>query len=153
MTVTVYCDGSGGSTPTFGGVGYVASADDEHWFEGSLPLAAATNQQAEILAAAYALDQIDPAPEVLVVSDSEYVVKGAGERLEGWIARGWLTRSNRPVKNQPHWRRLIAARSRHGSVRFEWVRGHAGTWQNERADELAGEARRQAILEASGIPA
>jgi ribonuclease HI len=153
VTVTVYCDGSGGAKPHAGGVGYVATADGRTWLEGSMPLPAATNQQAEILAAAYALDQIDPAPEVLVVSDSEYVVKGASERLEDWIARGWLTRSNKPVKNQPHWRRLIAARERHGRVEFRWVRGHAGTWQNERADELAGDARQQAILDASWIPA
>lgn len=153
MTVTVYCDGSGGATAAAGGVAYLVSVDGRNWIEGWLPLPAATNQQAEILAAAYALDQIDPAREVVVVSDSEYVVKGAGERLEGWIARGWRTASNKPVKNQPHWRRLIDARARHGHVEFRWVRGHAGTWQNERADELAGQARQQAILEASGIHA
>jgi ribonuclease HI len=140
MTVRVYVDGSGLATGGPGGIGYVIPALR---VEGSLELSSATNQQAEILAAAYALHQLDPCPSVHVVSDSQYLVRG-WERLPAWIARGWRIMSGPPVANQAHWRRLQAAAARHGRVEFEWCKGHAGTAANERADELAGAARARA---------
>ncbi len=142
--VLIYCDGSGQSSGGAGGCGYVAIIGD-FVFEGSIGLASATNQQAEILAAAYALDQIDPAEEVHVWSDSEYVVKGWNEWLANWRGRGWRTMSGKVVKNQPHWRRLIVAAERHKVVKFQWLPGHEGHEWNERADDLAGAARRDII--------
>lgn len=142
MNATVYTDGSG-TTGGPAGIAYVAKLDGvQH--EKSLPLRDATNQQAEILAAAYALDQIPVCERVIVWSDSEYLVKGISEWMAGWIRRGWRTGSGSSVKNQAHWRRLLTAQARHGDVKFNWVRGHAGHVDNERADELAGAARRLA---------
>lgn len=140
----VYVDGSGSATGGPGGVGYVATVDGAD-YEGSLSLPSATNQQAEILAAAWALDQLQPCTAVAVFSDSEYVVKGMTVWLDGWIRRGWRTKGGSPVKNRPHWERLIRARGRHDAVTFTWVRGHNGTAGNERADVLADEARRRQI--------
>lgn len=155
MTVRVYTDGSG----TTGGpagiayaayeLGYYDNAIGAFLREGSLSLRDATNQQAEILAAAYALHELTPGPDIVVVSDSEYVVKGVTEWLPGWISRGWRTASNKPVKNKAHWLRLLEAIARHDSVKFEWVRGHNGEPGNERADELAGLARAEALQAAA----
>lgn len=148
MSFRVYCDGSG-TTGGHAGIAFVAYADSGDWFgEGSLPLRNATNQQAEILAATFALHSLHPLPKVVVVSDSEYVVKGMTVWLDDWLARGWRTAAGKPVKNQAHWQRLIDAASRHGHVDFEWTRGHVGTYGNERADELAGLARQQALAAA-----
>lgn len=144
MKAVVYCDGSGGATAGPGGVGFVATVDGVT-YEGSLPLDRATNQMAELLAAAYVLDQIEPCELVQVVSDSEYVVKGISEWLPAWERRGWRTASGRPVKNVSHWRRLLVAAARHERVEFQWTRGHAGNEGNERADQLAGEARERAL--------
>lgn len=141
MRATLYTDGSGLATAGPGGIAYVGHV---HGVEvrGSLPLRRATNQMAEILAAAYALDQIPPTEFVRVVSDSQYVVRGMNEWLPKWVANGWKTGKNRPVMNQDHWRRLLKAVASHGRVEFVWTRGHAGTWANEEADRLAAIARK-----------
>lgn len=144
MNAVVWTDGSGTFKGGSGGVGYVAKIDGVE-YEGSLPLDRATNQQAEILAAAYALHEIDVCEHVKVISDSEYVVKGISGWIVGWISRGWKTKENKPVANRAHWERLLAAVARHGKVEFEWCRGHSGIPENERADELAGEARERAL--------
>jgi ribonuclease HI len=57
--------------------------------------------------------------------------------LAGWKRRGWKTAGGDPVKNQDLWRALEAECTRHAGVRWHWVRGHAGTDYNERADRLA----------------
>ena len=56
--------------------------------------------------------------------------------IHGWKQNGWRTASKKPVKNTDLWQRLDAAQTRH-RVTWEWVKGHAGHAQNERADELA----------------
>jgi ribonuclease HI len=144
MRWTVWTDGSG-TTGGPAGIGYHAICNElSGTVEGSLPLTNATNQKAEILAAAFALHELPEGSQVAVVSDSKYLVKNWNEYLPGWRARGWRTRSGGTPKNVAHWQRLERAVARHESVTFEWTRGHAGTEGNERADVLAGEARRQA---------
>lgn len=137
----VYTDGSG-TTKGPGGIAYVA-LDGEGRFlqEESLPLRETTNQKAEILAAAYALHRLPEGSDVRIVSDSEYVVKGFHEWLPAWLQNGWRKLSGGSVKNQPHWQRLHDAASRHERVLFEWCEGHTGIEWNERADQLAGQAR------------
>jgi ribonuclease HI len=141
VKLTVYTDGSG-TTGGPAGIAYVAiTPEGEILAEESLSLANATNQQAEILAAAYALHRLEPGPDILIVSDSEYLVKGWNEYLPVWRNRGWRKASGGTPKNLSHWQRLVAARAPHVAVLFEWTRGHVGTPGNERADELAGLAR------------
>ena len=73
---------------------------------------------------------------VTIYTDSVYVMKGITEWIENWKARGWKTAAKKPVKNDTLWQRLDAAQARH-DVTWEWVKGHAGHPENERADELA----------------
>lgn len=146
-TIIVYCDGSG-TTGGPAGIAFVAEVDEVDRIERSLPLRDATNQQAEILAAAFALHEVPSAAKVIVYSDSEYVVLAMQGRLERWIERGWRTTGG-PVANQAHWRRLLAAVERHIEVEFLWCKGHAGVGENDRADELAVQARRRATAEAT----
>jgi ribonuclease HI len=70
-----------------------------------------------------------------VVSDSQYLVRGMTQWLEGWIRQGKLETEG-GLANQDLWIRL-AALSRQQSVTWEWVRGHNGHPFNSRADELA----------------
>ena len=151
MMLTVYTDGSG-TTGGPAGIAFVAYSEGECVMESSLSLENATNQQAEVLAAAYALHLLDPGQEILIVSDSEYLVKGWNEYLPNWRRRGWKKSDGKTPKNLAHWRRLCEAAERHVAVQFRWVRGHNGTEGNERADELAGEARMMARLRAEGVP-
>ncbi|HEY1970020.1 MAG TPA: RNase H family protein, partial [Pseudonocardia sp.] len=63
--------------------------------------------------------------------------------LPRWKANGWQTSAKQPVKNADLWRRLDQAAARH-QVRWEWVKGHAGNPDNERADRLAVRGAREA---------
>lgn len=95
-----------------------------------------TNNRMEMLAAINALESLSRPSDITIVTDSAYVKGGITEWIHGWKRRGWKTSTKKPVKNEDLWRRLDAATQRH-SVRWEWVKGHAGHPENERADELA----------------
>ena len=83
-----------------------------------------------------ALEALDRPSRITVVTDSAYVKGGITEWLAGWKRKGWKTAAKKPVKNEDLWRRLEAAAARH-DVTWEWVKGHAGHEENERADQLA----------------
>ncbi|HEY3933333.1 MAG TPA: ribonuclease H [Gemmatimonadales bacterium] len=72
---------------------------------------------------------------VLIVSDSEYLIKGIREWAPAWQARDW-TRKSGPIENLELWRTLWHSVSRH-ETQFTWVRGHAGHPKNEYANDLA----------------
>lgn len=78
---------------------------------------------------------------VLLVSDSEYLVKGMREWVPGWMARGWRRKSG-PIENLERWQHLVAAADRH-DVQFTWVRGHRGHPKNEYVNDLAVQAARE----------
>lgn len=77
---------------------------------------------------------------VMMVSDSQYLVRGIQEWVPAWVRRGW-TRKGGPIENLELWKALVEAARRH-DVRWSWVRGHAGHPKNEYANDLAMEAAR-----------
>ena len=76
----------------------------------------------------------------VIVSDSEYLVRGIREWVPGWRTRGWRRKAG-AIENLELWQALVAAAERH-EVQFTWVRGHAGHPKNEYADDLAVKAAR-----------
>ena len=78
---------------------------------------------------------------VLMVSDSEYLVKGMREWAPGWAARGWVRKAG-PIENLALWQELAAAARLH-DVQWTWVRGHRGHPKNEYANDLAVSAARE----------
>lgn len=95
-----------------------------------------TNNRMELLAAINALEALERPSVITVVTDSAYVKGGITAWLFGWKKNGWKTSTKKPVKNVDLWQRLDTAQARH-DVTWEWVKGHAGHPENERADELA----------------
>ena len=95
-----------------------------------------TNNRMEMLAAIMALEALKAPCQVVLSTDSQYVQKGIGEWLPGWIRRGWKTAGGEPVKNKDLWERLQLAAAPH-KVQWKWVKGHAGHVENERVDRLA----------------
>ncbi|MBW8367489.1 MAG: ribonuclease HI [Arenimonas sp.] len=95
-----------------------------------------TNNRMELLAAIMALEALKSPCQVVLSTDSQYVQKGIGEWLPNWIRRGWKTAGGDPVKNKDLWERLQLAAAPH-SVKWKWVKGHAGHVENERVDKLA----------------
>jgi ribonuclease HI len=95
-----------------------------------------TNQRTELLAAIMALEAIEPGDKALVISDSQYVVKGITEWIKNWVRRGWRNASGNDVANQDLWKRLYPL-NKERNVRWKHVRGHQGIPGNERADKIA----------------
>lgn len=92
---------------------------------------------------------------VLLVSDSEYLVRGMREWVPGWIRRNW-TRKGGAIENLELWQDLVMA-ARHHDVQLTWVRGHRGHAKNEYANDLAVKAATEQIssdgVVESGFPA
>lgn len=137
-TVEIFTDGACRGNPGPGGWGALLRKG-EHERELSGSEEETTNNRMELLAVIRALEALDRPCQVTVVTDSQYVQKGISEWLPGWKRRGWKTAAGKPVKNQDLWQALDAAAGRH-TVKWEWVRGHNGHAENERADALANQA-------------
>ncbi len=135
-----YTDGACSGNPGPGGWGVLLLAKDgdtvlkERTLEGGE--AATTNNRMELMAAIMALETLASASKITVVTDSAYVKNGVTGWIHGWKRNGWKTSAKKPVKNDDLWKRLDAAQERH-QVTWEWIKGHAGHEENERADELA----------------
>ena len=95
-----------------------------------------TNNRMELLAAISALETLERSSAITIVTDSAYVKNGVTGWIFGWKKNGWKTSNKKPVKNVDLWQRLDEAQTRH-DVTWEWVKGHAGHPENEKADELA----------------
>lgn len=102
-------------------------------------IAATTNNRMELMAAIESLNLLKEACDIDFHTDSEYVRNGITQWLTGWKRNGWRTAAKKPVKNADLWQQLDAANARH-TVRWHWVKGHAGNDLNERCDELVQEA-------------
>ncbi len=85
----------------------------------------------------------------LMVSDSEYLVRGMREWVPGWIARGWRRKAG-AIENLELWQALVASAADH-EAQWTWVRGHAGHPKNEYADALAVRAAREQLTSAGAV--
>jgi ribonuclease HI len=126
---TLFSDGSCHGNPGMAGAGWVILKEGVLIAEGFRPLGYATNQVAEIRAAAEALNALPSGCSVEVLTDSQYVVKT-------------MLGAFKKKANLEHWKYLDSAVARHAAVRFTHVRGHQGTEMNELADRLANQATR-----------
>ena len=131
-------DGACKGNPGPGGWGVVIRAGDkEKELSGGDKLT--TNNRMELMAAIKGLEALKRPCQVVLSTDSRYVMDGLTKWLAGWQRNGWRTAAKQPVKNADLWQELIAAAAPH-RIRWEWVKGHAGHPENERADRLASDA-------------
>ena len=98
-----------------------------------------TNNRMELLAAINALNVLVEPCEVLLHTDSKYVLDGITRWVEGWKRNGWKNASKQPVRNAELWHALIDAAERH-EIEWHWVKGHSGNEGNDLADKLASAA-------------
>ena len=133
-----YTDGACSGNPGPGGWGALLIARDGEAVLKERELcggeAETTNNRMELLAAINALETLDRGTKLTVVTDSSYVKDGITKWIHGWKRNGWKKKGG--LKNVDLWQRLDAAAARH-DVTWEWVKGHAGHPENEKADELA----------------
>ncbi len=133
--INIYTDGGSQDNPGPGGWGAVIEQDGQKR-ELSGREARTTNNRMEITAAIKGLEATPEGSNVTVHSDSRYLVNT--------MTRGWKRNVNTDL-----WDRLDALVANR-SVAWQWVRGHAGHPQNERADQLA--SGRAPVVEDSDEP-
>ncbi len=147
MTITVSTDGSALGNPN-GPMGW-AWADHEsaaggrpgHEHAGDCDAGGATNgtnQIGELCAVLEALRAHPGSEDLVIETDSQYAINCSTKWVQGWKRNGWKNSQKKPVKNADLIRAIddeIGHRA--GSVRFVWVKGHAGNAGNEKVDELA----------------
>jgi ribonuclease HI len=129
--VTIYTDGAARGNPGPGGFGVVLLSGS-HRKEISEGFAHTTNNRMELLSVIVGLEALKTACNVTVVSDSKYVVDAVEK---GWVF-GWEKVRFKKKKNPDLWMRFLKIYRKH-NVKFTWVKGHNGTPENERCDQLA----------------
>ncbi len=135
--VLVWTDGACRGNPGPGGWAAIVVWPDGEVVEHSGGEAHTTNNRMEYAAALAGLGSLPPGCRACVVTDSKLMLDSMTRWIAGWKRKGWRTAAGDLVKNQDLVRALDAELARHEAVRWHWVRGHADTELNERADRLA----------------
>ena len=134
-TVIIYTDGACRGNPGPGGWGvlieYGESSKQLYGGDNST-----TNNKMELTAAIMALKEIKEPCEIILYTDSKYVLQGIEDWIHNWKKRGWRGANKKPVKNIELWKELDELRDEH-NIKWNWVKGHSGDPGNETADMLA----------------
>ena len=146
--IEIFTDGACKGNPGPGGWGALLrlGENEKSLYGGELNT---TNNRMELLAAIRGLEALKRSAEVVITTDSQYVMKGICEWMPNWKKRGWKTASKQPVKNADLWQQLVELVSQH-QVEWRWVRGHTGHRENEIADELANLGVQHVLNERKG---
>ena len=131
----IFTDGACRGNPGPGGWGALMrfNSTEKEFYGGEQHT---TNNRMEMTAAIKALSQLSRPCEVVLTTDSQYLRQGITQWITNWKKRGWKTAAKQPVKNKDLWQQLDALVQEH-TITWNWVKGHSGHRENERADELA----------------
>ncbi len=134
--VEIFTDGACSGNPGPGGWGAVLRyGKTEKELSGGE--AETTNNRMELTAVIEALKAIKKDCEIIISTDSRYVMDGVLQWLPNWKQNGWKTANKKsPVKNLDLWQELDALLQKY-NVKWLWVKGHNGHPENERVDNLA----------------
>ena len=98
-----------------------------------------TNNIMELTAVIESLKALKRPCNVNITTDSTYVKNGITKWIHNWKQKNWKTANKKPVKNKEYWEELDQIVTNH-KISWEWVKGHSGHPENERADSLANQA-------------
>ena len=141
-TVYIFTDGACSGNPGPGGWGAVLryNQKEKELWGGERET---TNNRMELTACIEALNALKEPCEVVLTTDSQYVVNGITKGwAQSWRKNGWKKADKKPALNSDLWERLLDLCEEH-AVTFEWIKGHAGHPENERCDTLAVDAYSQ----------
>lgn len=138
-TIKIYTDGACKGNPGPGGYGVVLLSGDRRK-ELSGGFRKTTNNRMEMTACIEGLRSLKRPCIVDLTSDSGYVVNAMEKGwVKRWRSKGWNLSPGKPAKNSDLWKLLLDLCAEH-TVKFHWIKGHAGHPENERCDALAVEA-------------
>lgn len=138
--VIIYTDGAAKGNPGKGGYGTVLISGN-HEKRLSQGYILTTNNRMELLAVIIGLEALNQKCNVIIYSDSKYVVDSVEKE---WVF-GWEKKEFKGKKNTDLWKRFLSIYRNH-NVKFKWVKGHAGNKYNEICDQLAVEAAESSNL-------
>jgi len=144
--VIIYTDGACTGNPGPGGYGVVLIYKDRRK-ELSRGFRKTTNNRMELMALIAALKTLREKCEVTLYTDSRYVADSINQGwAKRWQAQDWKRSKRERALNPDLWEQLLDLLSEH-SIEVKWLRGHAGTPENERADSLAVQVIKSGPLE------
>lgn len=129
----IYCDGAYAPSRDQGGIGFVIlNENDEILAKGSKGYKNTSNQRMEQTAVLLAINSIKTPSDIEVFTDSMYLV--------GTYTKNWKRKANQDL-----WKKLDYVISKHKSVKFNWVKGHADNEFNQLCDSLAFNASQELL--------
>lgn len=135
-TVELFSDGACSGNPGKGGYGTILKYG-ENRKEISEGFRLTTNNRMEILGVLRGFEALKEPCNVIVTSDSKYVIDALSKGwVYGWKKKGWIKSDKKRAQNVDLWEKLLPLVAKH-NVTYNWVKGHAGHAENERCDELA----------------
>ena len=136
--VIIYTDGACKGNPGIGGWGAVLEYKDKsikiYGYEEET-----TNNKMELTAAIKALSILKTKSNVIIYTDSKYLMNGISTWIDSWKKNHWRTSNKKEVKNIDLWKMIDKLNGSH-VIEWKWVKGHSGNSGNEMADELANYA-------------
>ena len=132
--IDIYTDGACRGNPGPGGWGalLIYKDADKAIYGGEIDT---TNNRMEMTAIIEALKIVKMDCNITLYTDSKYVMDGINGWINGWKKNNWKNSQKKDVKNKDLWIQLDKLNSRH-EVKWSWVKGHSGHFQNEKADQL-----------------
>lgn len=144
--VTIYTDGACKGNPGKGGCAAVilyTYHGQEYVKEVSKGYKETTNNRMELMAAIIGLSLLKNSCEIILHSDSKYLVDAFTKGwIDNWLKNDWKTSNQTNVKNKDLWIQLLDLNRIH-KITFKWVKGHNNNFYNERCDQLAVRASNQ----------
>ncbi len=143
-TVEIFTDGACSGNPGPGGYGAILKYNGiERELSGGEPRT--TNNRMELMAVIVALEALKEQCNVVLTSDSKYVIdaleKGWAKK---WQSNNWMRTNKDKALNPDLWERLLKLTDYH-NITYNWIKGHAGHTENERCDKLAVSAYQKYI--------
>ena len=135
MKIIIYTDGSSRGNPGPGGWGAIIISNNNVMEIGGRDNNT-TNNRMELMGSIEALKKIDSNNPIILNSDSQYVIKGMTEWIDGWIKKNWKNSQKKAVLNTDLWEELLKV-SKDKNIEWHYVAGHSSIPGNERCDFIA----------------
>lgn len=133
--INIYTDGACSGNPGPGGWASIIiySSKIIELSGGSL---LTTNNRMEMTAVIKGLENIKNQSNVIINTDSKYVINGITSWIEKWKKNKWLGSNKKLIKNKDLWEKIYSLNNFH-NTEWIWIKGHSGNSLNEKVDQLA----------------